>query len=255
MTGWYRAGKGRALLWLLACIPAVVRAQDSTGVRTDSAEPVVLRAIDDSTVNSWKSEKAYAYANDSAYWRWYPVQREQRRARSSYPGRGAPGDEPSDGPLARLVGSRAFEYFIVFLLGAVLLYAIARIIVANKLQLFYRAPRRPVPGKGGGEEGSPEDDLEGRLQHFMQVRDYRQAVRYLYLKTLKVLNDQGMIRYHPESTNQEYREQLKATPHGGTFRDLTTVYEKVWYGEFPLQDALFMRLHQYFEDFYKSVRA
>jgi hypothetical protein len=147
-----------------------------------------------------------------------------------------------------------FEYIILFILGGILLYAIVRIILANRLQLFYRRQKRPMVAKPE-EEDSPEDDLEGRLMHFMQIKDYRQAVRYLYLKTLRLLNDRGMIRYHQESTNQEYWAQLRATPQGAPFRDLTTIYEKVWYGEFPLGDMLFNRLHQYFEDFYKTVRA
>jgi hypothetical protein len=48
---------------------------------------------------------------------------------------------------------------------------------------------------------------------------------------------------------------MAATPQGSAFRDLTMIYEKVWYGEFPLGDPLFLRLHQFFEDFYKTVRA
>ncbi|HUB60609.1 MAG TPA: DUF4129 domain-containing protein [Puia sp.] len=268
MTGRYRAGIVGVLLGLLACIPAGSTAQDSSaaadsaGVVTDSAgaaadkaEPVVLRAIDDSVVAGWKSDKVYEYANDSAYWWWDPAQAQQRVSGRPYSGHGAPADEPSDGPLMRLFSSKGFEYFFLFTLGAILVYAIVRIIVTNRLQLFYRPPARPMAVKAGEEGGSPEDDLEGRLQHFMQIRDYRQAVRYLYLKTLRLLNDRGMIRYHQESTNLEYWQQLRATPQGGPFRDLTMIYERVWYGEFPLGDALFMRLHQYFEDFYKSVRA
>jgi hypothetical protein len=127
--------------------------------------------------------------------------------------------------------------------------------LTNRLQLFYRPPKRLAPVKSGEEEDLTEDDLEGQLTHFIQIKDYRQAVRYLYLKTLRLLNDGGMIRYHQESTDQEYWQQLKATPQGGPFRDLITIYENVWYGEFPLGDAVFVRVRAYFEDFYKSVRA
>ncbi|HET6254879.1 MAG TPA: DUF4129 domain-containing protein [Puia sp.] len=258
MTGKYRAGIVGVLLGLFACIAAFAQTGDT--VRQDSpqssvsdtsvyngkdavaehAGPVVLRAIGDSVVRDWKRDGAYAYANDPDYWHW----REPRRVSTS-----------SGGWLARFLSSRGFEYFILFLMGGILLYAIVRIIVANRLQLFYRAPRRSNVVKTGDEDGAMEDDLEGRLTHFMQIRDYRQAVRYLYLKTLRVLNDRGMIRYHQESTNHEYWQQLRATPQGGPFRDLTMIYEKVWYGEFPLGDMLFTRLHRYFEDFYKSVRA
>jgi len=214
---------------------SVVSSKDAAG---DHPDPIVLRAVADSAVADWKSDKAYAYANDPDYWRW----RELRQRSSS-------GRWPS------WLASRAFEYFILSLMGAILLYAIVRIIVANRLQLFYRSPKRRIASGSKEEEGSLEDDLDGQLMHFMQIRDYRQAVRFLYLKTLRLLNERGLIRYQQESTNQEYWQQLRASPQGAPFRDLTMIYEKVWYGEFPLGDTLFNRLHQYFEDFYKSVRA
>jgi hypothetical protein len=229
------------LLGLLAWVPAGAQTGDTA---EDHAEPVVLRTVADSVVTVWKGDRAYEYANDPAYWR-----------RRDIPGT-APashGSTSSGGRQPGFLASRGFEYFILFLLGGILVYAIVRIIVSNRLQLFYRPPRRHVVVKTE-EENSLEDDLEGQLMHFIQTKDYRQAVRYLYLKTLRLLNDRGMIRFHQESTNQEYRQQLGATPQGGPFRDLTIIYEKVWYGEFPLGDVLFTRLHQYFEDFYKSVR-
>jgi|ERR1700677_4745027 hypothetical protein len=238
MTGRYRAGIVGVLLGLLAFAPAAAQTGDTARAEAADPAPVVLRVMPDSVVAEWKTDKAFEYANDSAYWRWHELRS---------------GPAASGGGLPRFLSSRGFEYFILFLMGGILLYAITRIIVANRLQLFYRPPPHPMVIKTG-EEGSPEDDLEGQLMHFMQTKNYRQAVRYLYLKTLRLLNDRGMIRYHQESTNLEYWRQLSATPQGGAFRDLTSIYEKVWYGEFPLGDTLFTRLHQYFEDFYKSVR-
>ena len=214
---------------------------DSSATATDNAERAVLRMIDDSVVRGWKGEKAYEYANDSAYWRWYEVQAQSGRR--------------SDGRTTQFLPGKWFEYFLLFLLAAVLLYAIARIIVTNRLQLFYRPAKRMTSGNAGVGEFTPEDDPEGQLTHFVQIKDYREAVRHLYLKTLRLLNDRGMIRYHPESTNQEYWQQLSATPQGRPFRDLTTIYENVWYGEFSMGDALFIRLREYFDDFYKSVQA
>jgi hypothetical protein len=238
MTGRYRAGIVGAMLGLLAIVPAVAQTGDTVRAEGTDTAPVALRIMPDSVVADWKSNKAFEYANDPAYWQWHEL-------------RSAP--MTSGGWLLRFLSSRGLKYFILFLMGGILLYAITRIIVSNRLQFFYRPPRRPMVVKNE-EEDSPEDDLEGRLMHFMQTKNYRQAVRYLYLKALRLLNERGMIRYHQESTDQEYWRQLSQTPQGGPFRDLVLIYEKVWYGEFPLGDALFARLHQYFEDFYKSVR-
>jgi hypothetical protein len=205
----------------------------------DHTEPVVLRTVADSAVTNWKGDRAYEYANDPEYWRWRDYETKYSERQSTR---------------HSLLASRGFEYFILILMGGVLVYAIVRIIVANRLQVFYRAPRRPMAVKSE-EGGSLEDDLDGQLMHFMQTKNYRQAVRYLYLKTLRLLNERGLIRYRQEATNQEYWQQLRATPQGSSFRNLTMIYEQVWYGEFPLEDGLFGRLHQYFEEFYKSVRA
>jgi hypothetical protein len=256
MTGRYRAGIVGIWLGLLAYVPAPGQSDDTTraGSAADSLEPHIIRLIDDSVVRGWKSDKAYAYANDSAYWSRYAIQGPGSSRRRSYGG-GSSEDQPSESPVTRVLTSKGFEYFILFLLGAILVFAIVRIILTNRLQLFYRPPKRVTAGKSGEEGGSLEDDLDGQLTHFIQTKDYRQAVRYLYLKTLRLLSDRGMIRYHPEATNHDYGQQLGSTPQGDPFRDLTTIYENVWYGEFPLGDALFVRLHEYFEEFYKSVRA
>ena len=146
------------------------------------------------------------------------------------------------------------EYLLLFICGGLLVFAIVKIVTQNNLQFFYRAAKRQ-PAASGEDPIAQEDDLEGRLQHYLQTRDYRQAVRYLFLKSLRLLDDRGLIRYHQEATNHEYWRQLSQTPQAKPFRNLTLIYEKVWYGEFPLGSPLFEQVHQFFEDFYKTVRA
>jgi len=209
--------------------------KEAAGRDTRQAQTAVLRGVPDSVVGKWQKDPDFAYANDPEYWR-----RESHH------------DAP--GWLPRTFDSKGFRYFLLFFFGAVLLYAIIRIIAANNLRLFYKSP---VKKKASVKEeaASPlEDDLDGQLLHFLQTGDHRQAVRYLYLKSLRLLNDQGLIRFHQESTNEEYLRQLDATPQAPAFRALTGVYEKVWYGEFPLGDEQFARIHAYFEDFFKTCR-
>jgi hypothetical protein len=211
--------------------------KDSTETVVDSAS-VVLRTIPDSVIKAFQKEAAFAYANDPEYWR--------RKHQA-----------PAPNWLARLLQSRGFQIFLLCLLGAILLYAIIRIIAENNLQFFYRSPKRRPSAAPEVESNPLEDDLEGRLQHFLQTKEYRQAVRYLYLKSLRLLNDRGLISYqnHQQVTNWEYWQQLNGKPQSGPFRELTIAYEKVWYGEFPVGDSQFERLHRYFEDFYKTVPA
>jgi hypothetical protein len=256
----YRAGLMLLLSGLLFTMPAAAQRNDTVrvGEETDTvaavtdkevskgladssrlpekADQVAVRYIPDSVVRQWQKDKDFAYANDPAYW-----QREHRD------------DTPNW--FERLIFSQGFGYSLLFLLGGVLLYAIVRIIQDNNLRLFYRSPTKKSSGGGPAEGPEPlDEDLEGQLLHFLQIKDHRQSVRYLYLKSLRLLNDRGLIRYHQELTNREYLQQLTTTPQEAPFRDLTIAYEKVWYGEFPLDDQQFGRLHHYFEDFYKTCR-
>lgn len=212
--------------------------KESAGRLPERTEPVVIRSIPDSVADRWQKSPDFAYANDPEYWR-----RRDYKYTNADPGW-----------FLRFLASKVFRYSFMVLISAILLFALFRIIADNNVRLFYRSPvkRQNFAREDGA---SPlEEDIEGRLMHFLQLKDYRQAVRYLYLKSLRLLNDRELIRFHQQSTNQEYLRQLGASPQAVPFRELTIAYEKVWYGEFPVNEGQFGRLHTYFEDFFKTCR-
>ncbi len=192
--------------------------------------------LPDSTVRSWKKDPDFAYANDPSYWKKESLQ-----------------EPPSDNWFFRLLRSKGTQYFIYLLLGSILLFAIVRILMDNNL-LFYRKGRR----ERGGSESEPDMVLENPDEGFERAilaKDHRLAVRYLYIKTLYQLGDRGLVRYHLKTTNQEYIQQLNGSPLERPFRYLTGIYDRVWYGEFPLNEDQFERIYTYFKDFYKSIGA
>jgi len=213
-------------------------AAPESGGSTPADQPPVLRRLPDSTVHRWQHEPKYAYANDPDYWK-------VRRERPS----------PFLVWLGRILSSEAFRYTILALLGALLLYAIVRIVMDNNLGAFYRRTRKT---KGNGElaeDPLETEDIDQQLQHYLSIGDRRQATRYLYLKTLRLLSDRDLIRLHADTTNHEYLRQLHGGPQEPAFRFLTGAYEKVWYGEFALSEAGFQVLYDRFTDFYKILGA
>jgi Domain of unknown function (DUF4129) len=206
-------------------------------------DPVFVRVVPDTTVEAWKRDGRFAYANDPDYWRREKRQTEKSSSFSRW--------------LGRFLGSAGFRYFIYIVLGGVLVFAILRIMFENNLGLFHRSRAKKRAGDDGrpGEGGAAEEDPDERLQYYLARNDHRQAVRYLYLCSLRVLSGSGLIRGSARTTNQEYLRQLTGTPQEASFRFLTGAYEKVWYGEFDLGDEAFRRLHRYFEDFDKTVAA
>jgi hypothetical protein len=61
--------------------------------------------------------------------------------------------------------------------------------------------------------------------------DYRNAVRYLYLSSLLVLDEQGLMRYDRSRTNREYLRSVSARPElADPLRKVIDVFDRVWYG-------------------------
>ena len=203
---------------------------------TNGKEPPSLRIVTDSVINVYKKDRRFAYANDPAYWRREPEK-----------------PNPFGEWLLRVLTSKGFRYFILIALAGLLLWVIIRVVSENNLHVFYRRRVRKTGSEGDAGEVPHEEDLDERLQHYLTLGDHRQAVRYLYLRSLRALSARELIRPRLQATNHEYLRQLSGTAQETPFRFLTAAYEKVWYGEFTLGETQFQRLYQHFVDFDKTI--
>jgi hypothetical protein len=86
-------------------------------------------------------------------------------------------------------------------------------------------------------EGSESDELltsKGafkRAENLSTQGDYRNAIRYLYLSSLLVLDEQGVMRYDRSRTNREYLRSVSSRPElANPLRDVIEVFDRVWYG-------------------------
>ncbi len=72
--------------------------------------------------------------------------------------------------------------------------------------------------------------------------DYRTAVRYLYLSSLLLLEERGLLRYDRSLTNREYLRSVAHLPQlAAIFRDVIQVFDRVWYGYQVLDKATYTR--------------
>jgi len=210
--------------------------QSSTATDTSTTgtpeSPPVLRSIPDTAVRHWKADHDFDYANDLSLWK------KDRKEEENV--------------LQRAFDSNAFRWLIYILLGSLLLYALYKIISENNLRFFYRKPVR-LKETAQEEAGLPEEGLDQLLKKAVEGKEYRMATRYLYLMALHHLDQRELIRWHSQATDEEYVRQMDVTPQGERFRWLTSAYQRVWYGKFPLEEHQFSRLSQYFQDFHKDV--
>jgi hypothetical protein len=81
-----------------------------------------------------------------------------------------------------------------------------------------------------------------RAQESSNLGDYRQAVRYLYLSTLLLLEERDLLRYDRTLTNREYLSRLAHRPDlAAILRDVVDVFDRVWYGYQPLSEGEYGR--------------
>ncbi|THU38077.1 DUF4129 domain-containing protein [Niastella caeni] len=209
-------------------------------------EPPVLRQVSDSTVRDLQKKKEFAYANDPAYW----AQQQKRQIQTQ-------SEEPQKGfwdYFHSFFSSSAIKTITYGVLIAFFLFVIYRIIVVNKLFLFYSSKKAKTTATG--EEISIEDDnLDEKIKNAVDSKDHRMAVRFMYLKALQLLNEKQWIRYHADGTNYEYVNQMSKHKLGSEFSSLTRVYDYMWYGEFTLTQEQFDVVYKNFSHFYNALHS
>jgi hypothetical protein len=174
------------------------------------------------------------------------VQREEQQPGGhNGPGVEGPGGGPSTGVPVSGGGLNAVGWYIlaglvlvVLIVAAFLLWSSRR----NRKAVKPRAEVGPVPV--GLDPDGPQPlsesptELWGQAEKLAGAGQYPEAVRVLYVAILSLLHRQHLIRYEPTRTNGEYVQQVRLSEHAPTelhdpFHDLTSQFERKWYGERP----------------------
>jgi hypothetical protein len=82
-------------------------------------------------------------------------------------------------------------------------------------------------------------NLETELEAAIRMRNYKLAVRIIYLDVLKDLNAKQMIHWQKNKTNMEYVSELKNDDLRPLFKKITNSFEYVWYGDFSIDESTF----------------
>jgi hypothetical protein len=91
-----------------------------------------------------------------------------------------------------------------------------------------------------------ETDFETLIRQALQNLNFRQAVRYQYLRTLHVLAGKNMLELAPDKTNFQYVREIRDPVHQQAFAALTLHYEYVWYGGFEIDRNTYEKIESGF---------
>jgi hypothetical protein len=150
-------------------------------------------------------------------------------------------------------GSIAFHWIIIPLAVAVIVFFIIKLTGMTDGRLFGKKNRREGLDYTTMNEDIHAIDFNNAIQQAVDEKNFRLAVRLLYLQSLKILTDQGKINWQINKTNLTYWQELGGMPYQEEFFELTRLFEYNWYGNRMATEPEFAGLRQSFNSFNKQL--
>ena len=139
-----------------------------------------------------------------------------------------------------LFNSRIAEVYterVLIALAVCFFLLIFWLVYRHHLSLFVRSPKVAMDYEVE-EDTIYGVDFDSAIQQALGRSDYREAVRLLYLQTLKLLSDAGRIDWQLYKTPTQYLNECRLP----AFRLLTNEFLRVRYGHFEASDSLIRQL-------------
>jgi len=189
------------------------------------------------SVISWRNERDYAYTKylDSL------LKNRQKKAKKK-----DAEPEPEPGVFNDILGSGILSLilwtFVICFVGFILY----RLFLSEGG--FRRSSKKAKDLVAEVEEEviTPESDFDGLIRQALQTGNYRQAIRYQYLRTLHLLAGKNLVNLAPDKTNFQYVTEIGNADLRQAFAGLTLNYEYVWYGEFDIDKNIYEKIETNF---------
>lgn len=200
-----------------------------------------LRSFPDSNIKVYTADEEFNYSvqrskSDSIWDRfWYWVYRNIAKMQ------------------ANKFWGKFFEVLLwIFCIGA-FIYAGFKLTGMNSTALFSGDKKNEQLDYMLEEDNIYAINFSESIQVAISERNFRLATRLLYLQSLRKLADAELITWKINKTNDVYLHELASTSYHESFGFLTKAYEYAWYGEMPLDEALFKNIHQQFINFNSGI--
>ncbi len=213
---------------------------DSSLFNPSEQKAVDVRRVDQAELDKLKKDDAFWYVNQNR-------KEEEKKEKEATP----QGKKKTVTDKTPVWEKAWFKTVMWILIGLTFIAIIIMFLSASDVFVFKKKAKKVKEQED--EEEMPEDifaiPYEKEIQRAIAAKDYRLAIRYLYLRTLKDLTDNGIIHYKQDKTNQDYVMQLFGTTHYKSFFQLTRHFEYAWYGKFEIATESFNVVYDQFKNF------
>ncbi len=222
--------------------------QDSLSIKTDDSK-IEVQKITDDDLKSYKEDSDFNYIEEieeesfiQKFQRW--LQNILTKIWEAIFGVGT---------------ATGFLYFVFNILPYILLAFLVFLLVkfflkVNSRNIVYGEQKNASFQFTEEEHIIKNEDINALISDAIKNQNYRLAIRYYYLQTLKFLTEKNIISWEPEKTNEDYIKEIDIDSLNTDFKSVTKIYDYVWYGEFSIDELKFEKLKTTFETVNNSIK-
>jgi len=140
-----------------------------------------------------------------------------------------------------------FLKIIPYLLIAFLLFILIKFFLnVNASGLAYSRNNDAIVTLSEEEHIIKNEDIDQLIQNALKENNYRLAIRYYYLSVLRQLSEKELIDWQLQKTNDDYINELLKDEIKKPFSHITLLYDYIWYGNFTIDEAKFLKAESKF---------
>jgi hypothetical protein len=147
-----------------------------------------------------------------------------------------------------------WKWAIYIFCGVVILYVILKLTKTNVRGLFFGQAQGGKIAFSEMQENIHELNFEKLIAEAIAAQQYGKAIRLFYLKTLKQLTDRKLIDWRINKTNYDYVRELGSKDMAPSFRNLTFLFEYIYYGDFQITQTDFEQAQLAFKNFEEQLK-
>ena len=213
---------------------------DSTTVKYDESA-IEWRKFDQEKIDEHKADSDFDYGNrpvpGESLWDRFMRWLQSILSRILYMG--------TETPVGKII--------VYIVLGSIIIYALLKIFKVDIRRTFYSGGDRGVMDYDVHDENIHEMDFEKLIQEAIRNKEYRNAIRLIYLSSLKHLSDHQLIHWQPGKTNHDYMAEISQDNLKSNFGELSYYFEYAWYGDFPISERQFRDVNDVFNNWKKQL--
>jgi len=99
-----------------------------------------------------------------------------------------------------------------------------------------------------------ESDLDRFIREAAEGKQYALAIRLYYLAIIKELSLNKTIQWKKDKTNKDYLREMRKTNLFQSFREVTRMFERIWYGQVDFSESDYQKVKPKFEALVKAAQ-